>query len=92
MLIAGGRGGAALTATAEYLGEGIASLAHGLSPETIVIGGEIATAWQMIGPIVKEQVKSRYIIPEIARIEIRPASVQRPGLFGAIPVALQNFF
>ena len=24
---------------AEYLGEGIANLAHGLSPETIVIGG-----------------------------------------------------
>ena len=31
-------------------------------------------------------------IPEVARIEIRPASVQRPGLFGAIPVALQNYF
>jgi predicted NBD/HSP70 family sugar kinase len=83
---------AALTATAEYLGEGIASLAHGLSPETIVIGGEIATAWPLIGPIIREKVKSRYIIPEIARIEIRPASVQRPGLFGAIPVALQNYF
>jgi predicted NBD/HSP70 family sugar kinase len=83
---------AALTATAEYLGDGIASLAHGLSPETIVIGGEIATAWQMIGPVIKEKVKSRYIIPEVAKIEIRPASVQRPGLFGAIPVALQNYF
>ena len=83
---------AALTATAEYLGEGIASLAHGLSPETIVIGGEIAAAWPLIGPIIKARVKSRYIIPEIARIEIRPASVQRPGLFGAIPVALQNYF
>lgn len=83
---------AALTATAEYLGEGIASLAHGLSPETVVIGGEIAAAWQMIGPIIKGRVKSRYIIPELARIEIRPASVQRPSLFGAIPVALQNYF
>jgi predicted NBD/HSP70 family sugar kinase len=83
---------AAITATAEYLGEGIASLAHGLSPETIVIGGEIATAWPLIGPIVKERVKSEYIIPEIAKIEIRPASVQRPSLFGAIPVALQNYF
>lgn len=83
---------AALTGTAEYLGEGIASLAHGLSPETVVIGGEIAAAWPMIGPIIKGRVKSRYIIPELARIEIRPASVQRPSLFGAIPVALQNYF
>lgn len=83
---------AALTGTAEYLGEGIASLAHGLSPETVVIGGEIAAAWPMIGPIIKGRVKSRYIIPELAKIEIRPASVQRPSLFGAIPVALQNYF
>lgn len=82
----------ALTATAEYLGEGIASLAHGLSPETIVVGGEIANAWPLLGPVINERIKSRYIIPDAAKIEIRPASVQRPGLFGAIPIALQNFF
>ena len=82
---------AALNATAEYLGEGIASLAHGLSPETIVVGGEIASAWNILGPVINERVKSQYIIPEVARIEIRPASVQRPSLFGAIPIALQNY-
>ena len=83
---------AALKATAEYLGEGISSLAHGLSPEIIVIGGNISSAWNLIGPTIKEKVKSRYLIPEITKIEIRPASVQRPSLFGAIPIALQNFF
>lgn len=82
----------ALRATAEYLGEGIASLAHGLSPEIIVIGGDIAAAWSLLEPIIKERVKSRYLIPSIAKIDIRPASVQRPSLFGAIPIALQNFF
>ena len=25
-------------------------------------------------------------------VQIRPASVQRPSLFGAIPIALQNYF
>jgi len=83
---------AAIRATAEYLGEGIASLAHGLSPEIIVIGGDISAAWNLIEPIIKEKVKSRYLIPSIAKIEIRAASVQRPSLFGAIPIALQNFF
>lgn len=83
---------AALTATAEYLGEGIASLAHGLSPETIVIGGDITAAWNILGPVINERIKSQYIIPEVSRIEIRPASVQRPSLFGAIPIALQNYF
>ena len=83
---------AALTATAEYLGEGIASLAHGLSPETIVVGGDITAAWDLLAPIINERLKSQYIIPEVARIDIRPASVQRPSLFGAIPIALQNYF
>lgn len=82
----------ALTATAEYLGEGIASLAHGLSPEIVVVGGEIAAAWSLLGPVINDRVKSKYIIPEISKIDIRPASVQRPSLFGAIPIALQNFF
>lgn len=83
---------AAITATAEYLGEGIASLAHGLSPESIVIGGEIAAAWPLLEPVINARVKSQYIIPEVARIDIRPASVQRPSLFGTIPIALQNYF
>ncbi len=83
---------AALRATAEYLGEGIASLVHGLSPEIVVIGGEISAAWDLLAPIIKEKVKSRYLIPSVVKIDIRPASVQRPSLFGAIPIALQNFF
>ena len=57
-----------------------------------MLGGEIAAAWNILGPIIHERLKSQYIIPEVARIEIRPASVQRPSLFGAIPIALQNCF
>jgi predicted NBD/HSP70 family sugar kinase len=81
----------ALEASARYLGAGVASLAHGLSPEVVVIGGEIARAWQIISPIIRDCVKSTYIIPPIS-ISIRPSSVQRPGLFGAIPIALQYCF
>lgn len=80
-----------LKITAEYLGEGISNLAHGLFPETVVIGGNITAAWALIEPIIKKRVQSRYLIsPE--KITIRPASVQRPSLFGAIPIALQNCF
>jgi len=80
-----------LKITAEYLGEGISNLVHGLYPETVVIGGNITAAWSLIEPIIKERIHSRYIVsPE--KITIRPASVQRPSLFGAIPIALQNCF
>ncbi len=82
----------AVRETAGYLGEGIANLAHGLSPEVIVVGGAISGAWQLVGPILTERVKSRYILPEIAPLTIRPSSVQRPSLFGAIPIALQHCF
>lgn len=80
-----------LKITGEYLGEGISNLAHGLLPETIVIGGNITAAWEIIGSIIKEKLHSRYIVsPE--SITVRPASVQRPSLFGAIPIALQNCY
>lgn len=80
-----------LKITAEYLGEGISNLAHGLYPETVVIGGNIVAAWDLIEPVILKRIHSRYIIsPE--QINIRPASVQRPSLFGAIPIALQNCF
>jgi predicted NBD/HSP70 family sugar kinase len=81
----------AVRATARYLGEGITSLAHGLSPEVVVIGGEIAGAWPIINSVIKECVKSNYIVPPIS-LNIRPSSVQHPSLFGAIPIALQHCF
>lgn len=90
-----GRGDAAaletLQVTARYLGEGIASLVHGLSPEIVVIGGEITGAWPIIGPIVEACIKSNYIVPPIS-FKVRPSSVMRPSLFGAIPIALQYCF
>ncbi len=77
--------------TGEYLGEGISNLVHGIYPETVVIGGDITAAWPLIEPIIQKRLKSRYIVSP-NQIIVRPASVQRPSLFGAIPIALQNYF
>lgn len=77
--------------TGEYLGEGISNLVHGIYPETVVIGGSITAAWPIIAPIIQKRLKSRYLVSP-NQIIIRPASVQRPSLFGAIPIALQNYF
>ncbi|MEO8041051.1 MAG: ROK family protein, partial [Acidobacteriota bacterium] len=77
--------------TAEYLGEGISNLVHGLYPEAVVVGGNITGAWSIIEPVIRARLRSKYVVnPE--QILIRPASVQRPSLFGAIPIALQNYF
>ncbi len=80
-----------LRITAEYLGEGISNLVHGIYPETVVIGGNITAAWPIIEPIIRERMRSRYLVSP-NQIIVRPASVQRPSLFGAIPIALQNYF
>ncbi|MEP7075162.1 MAG: ROK family transcriptional regulator [Acidobacteriota bacterium] len=77
--------------TGEYLGEGIANLVHGIYPETVVVGGNITAAWGIIEPIIHEKLKSRYLVSP-NQITVRPSSVQRPSLFGAIPIALQNYF
>jgi hypothetical protein len=57
----------------------------------VVIGGEIAGAWQILHPIIKECLRSQYLVPPM-RLNVRPSSVQRPSLFGAIPIALQHCF
>jgi hypothetical protein len=56
------------------------------------VEGPAALEIQHLSAVILERVKSQYIIPEFARIDIRPASVQRPSLFGTIPIALQNYF
>jgi predicted NBD/HSP70 family sugar kinase len=77
--------------TGEYLGEGISNLVHGIYPETVVIGGNITAAWPLIQPIIQKRLRSRYLVsPD--QITVRPASVDRPSLYGAIPIALQNYF
>jgi predicted NBD/HSP70 family sugar kinase len=77
--------------TAEYLGEGISNLVHGIYPEAVVIGGNITAAWPIIEPILRSRLRSKYVV-DPDQILIRPASVKRPSLFGAIPIALQNYF
>ena len=80
-----------LKITAEYLGEGISNLAHGILPETVVVGGNITAAWPIIEPIIRKRLRSKYIVsPD--QITIRTASVERPSLYGAIPIALQGCF
>lgn len=79
-----------LIATASYLGRGIKGLAHGLAPEVIVIGGQIAGAWSIIEPTLVDELQGEYLVPGISRPQLRPASVENPPFFGAFPVALRS--
>jgi predicted NBD/HSP70 family sugar kinase len=76
--------------TATLLGRGIRGLAQGLTPEVIVLGGEIAEAWPLVEPILKRELRSGYLIEGLSLPHLRRASVENPSLFGAVPLALRS--
>jgi predicted NBD/HSP70 family sugar kinase len=80
----------ALGITARYIGRALKGLAHGLAPEVVVLGGQIAGAWSMIEPILLEELQGEYLLPGISRPQLRRASVEHPPFFGAFPVALRS--
>jgi predicted NBD/HSP70 family sugar kinase len=79
-----------LERTAAYLGSAIRGLAHGLSPEIIVVGGEITEAWSLIEPVLQRELQSGYLIAGLSLPQLRRATVERPPLFGAVPIALRS--
>ena len=83
----------ALRESAEFLGFGIASLNNGLNPGRIIIGGDIAQAWDIISPTLLEKIRfhtPHRLIPfeEV----IVPSSLTKPTIEGARAMILQMLF
>jgi predicted NBD/HSP70 family sugar kinase len=81
----------ALHRVARYLGAGISMLIKGLSPDLIVLVGEITSAWEQIGPVIFETVARHRIAGMHTRIIPTDASLQ-PRLRGACALVLQKHF
>jgi predicted NBD/HSP70 family sugar kinase len=79
-----------LITSASCTGRAIKGLSHGLAPEMVVIGGEITSAWPVIEPFLRNELEGEYLLPNISRPQLRPASVDNPPFFGAFPVALRT--
>jgi predicted NBD/HSP70 family sugar kinase len=79
-----------LIRTASYSGRAIKGLAHGLAPEMIVIGGQISAAWPIIEPVLLRELQGEYLVTDISRPQLRPATVENPPFFGAFPVGLRS--
>jgi predicted NBD/HSP70 family sugar kinase len=79
-----------LEKTAAYLGTALRGLAHGLSPEVIVVGGHITEAWSLVEPVLRRELQSGYLIEGLSLPQLRRATVERPALFGAVPIALRS--
>lgn len=91
----GGQGAAqaALVETAHFLGVGISNIIKGLSPEAVILGGEIARAWPLISGELKSAVDENSICRGLRSARIIPSTLgEAPRLMGALSLVLSSKF
>jgi predicted NBD/HSP70 family sugar kinase len=81
----------ALTETAHFLGIGISNLIVGLSPETVVVGGQITRAWPIILPSLEETI-GRSIRRGLPSAHIVASTLVEPTLMGSLSLVLASKF
>ena len=81
----------ALTETAHYLGIGISNLIVGLSPEAVVVGGQITRAWPIIAPSLEETIQ-RSIRRGLPSARIVASTLSEPTLLGSLSLVLASKF
>ena len=82
----------ALVETARHLGVGISNLIIGFSPEAVVVGGEIARAWDLIESALKETI-GKSVRRGLASARILPSTLgEKPTLHGALSLVLASKF
>jgi glucokinase len=73
------------------LGVGLASLVNIFNPELIIIGGGVATAWDILIPPALETMKERAFQAMAARVQVVPAAQGNDaGIYGNAYVAWQS--
>jgi predicted NBD/HSP70 family sugar kinase len=84
---------AALIETAHYLGIGISNLIKGLSPEAVIVGGQIARVWPLIAEDLKNAVEENSICRGLPSASVFASSLgSNPRLMGALSLVLASKF
>jgi predicted NBD/HSP70 family sugar kinase len=79
-----GKALAALQVSARFLGLGLGGIVNIIDPDRIVIGGELTTAWDLIGDTVRAALAERALTPAAASTSIVIVSAdEQPRLRGA---------
>jgi N-acetylglucosamine repressor len=75
---------AALQASARYFGLGLGAVVNIVNPDCIYIGGEITTAWDIVGSTVRTALAERALTPAAAATDLITVSAEEhPRLRGA---------
>ncbi|HEX7317304.1 MAG TPA: ROK family protein [Pyrinomonadaceae bacterium] len=84
---------AALVETGRYLGVGISNIIKGLSPRSVIVGGEIARAWPLISEELVKAVEEYSICRGMKGARIIPSTLgETPRLMGALSLVLSSKF
>jgi predicted NBD/HSP70 family sugar kinase len=84
---------AALLETARYLGLGISNLAKGLSPEAVVLAGDIARAWPLIADELQSTLAANTICSDLPSAPVYASTLgEDTRLFGALSLVLARKF
>jgi len=81
----------ALERMARHLGAGVAMAIAGLSPDVVVLVGEVTRAWNQVGPIIEEVLAKRLSMGTRTRMVATDPDTQ-PRLRGTIALVLQKHF
>lgn len=84
---------ATLEATARFVGTGLAAIVNALNPARIVVGGDIASAWDLVGAAIVTAMGERTLTAEAAATPVVPeASDQQTRLRGATALVVAPVF
>jgi N-acetylglucosamine repressor len=82
----------ALTVATSYLGVGLSNLISGLSPEAIIIGGQIVRAWPLIVQEINKVIEENCCLVKTS-VRIIPSTLgEQPTLMGALSLILAGKF
>ena len=83
----------ALLETAHYLGLGISNLTKGLSPEAVIVAGDIARAWPLIAEELQNTLAVNTICSDLPSAPVFASSlVEDTRLMGALSLVLARKF
>jgi predicted NBD/HSP70 family sugar kinase len=84
---------AALLETARYLGLGISNLTKGMSPEAVILAGEIASAWPLIADELRNALAANIICSGLSSTPVFVSTLGHDTrLLGALSLVLASKF
>ncbi|HWW75913.1 MAG TPA: ROK family transcriptional regulator [Pyrinomonadaceae bacterium] len=83
----------ALTQTAYHLGVGISNIIKALSPEAVIVGGQMSRAWPLVASEIQAAVEKNNICRGLKVARIIPSTLgDEPRMMGALSLVLSSKF